>query len=99
LEFDKESGALKKTKFVSEADVIQQQLASFGLSKPGESTTNTFTLSSGVPHENGPTVKKLERLRLPRHTENLLLAQAKTKEQTEKHLKEYCKSLINTRRD
>jgi len=44
-------------------------------------------------------VKKLERLRLPRHTENLLLAQAKTKEQTEKHLKEYCKSLINARRD
>lgn len=32
LEFDKESGILKKTKFVSEAEVIQQQLASFGLS-------------------------------------------------------------------
>jgi len=74
LEFDKESGALKKTKFVSEADVIQQQLASFGLSKPAESTSSAFTSTSEVPLENRPTVKKLERLRLPRHTENLLLA-------------------------
>ena len=55
LEFDKESGALKKTKFVSETEVISQQLASFGLSK-SEKTQSEFSLGSSAPSQ---TVAKL----------------------------------------
>jgi hypothetical protein len=33
LEFDKEGGIIKKTKYVTETEVVQQQLASFGLTK------------------------------------------------------------------
>lgn len=76
LEFDKESGALKKTKFISEAEVIQQQLASFSLTN-SQKPSEEFSLGTSVPPQ---TVKKLERVRLPRQTENILLSQANTKE-------------------
>ena len=69
LEFDRQSGELKKTKFVTEMEVIESRLSSFGLAKQEEQKSADFALGhSELKQNDAPAASqslRLNKLRMP----------------------------------